>query len=204
MMLEMSGDEDNMQDQIPTQSVRLRSSNSWIGPPWIRIALWAPIAATAVVSSKKLFEQQNYHYPHRLLAFQEIVALAILLVRYFAPQRLFITPQKRSGPSSFHFGRCQNLFQYSQIRLIPVAALLGASYLCYMQAILHLPNLVTLLMITVGFLPTFEDRVNNYTSDVVEPNRVTLPLCVEFETSPKRCCHKGSFRRISLCYCTIR
>ena len=137
-----SEDEDDTESPAALHLTGPSSAFSSSRPAWVRTILWAPVAAIAVVSSKNLFEQSNYHYPFRLLALQEMVALFMLLFQHVALHRA----------SSSWFGLPRSLFHSLQTRLIPCATLLGASLILYMQALLHFPNLVTLLMLTVGLL----------------------------------------------------
>lgn len=109
------------------------------------MSLWATTATIAVVSSKYLFEQRNYHYPLRLLALQDFVALIIILFQHATPPWLVFS----------RFELTKDLLRCSQTWLIPSAILLGASFSLNIQAILHFPNLITLLMLTVGLAYRF-------------------------------------------------
>ena len=141
----LPADEDEPRGLGPLRIVR----NTSFQPPesrpkWAKNSLWAPAAAMAVVSVKNLFEQQNYHHPLRLLIWQQVLALLVMLLQHIKTQRLSIRPFLQF--SEF----IGELLRYPRTQLVHTAVMLNVSSLLYIQAILHVPNLVTLLMLTVG------------------------------------------------------
>ncbi|KAI9659898.1 MAG: hypothetical protein M1821_001250 [Bathelium mastoideum] len=145
---EISEDEELTQRAEPPQNTGV-SSSPVTSISWIARSLWAPIAAVAVVSIKNLFEQQNYHYPFSLLFWQESLALVMALLYCITTQRLSV----RS--SSLLLELAKDLLDVQQLHSIIAALMLAVSLQLYMQAILHFPNLVTLLMLAVSSFASF-------------------------------------------------
>ncbi|KAF2150900.1 hypothetical protein K461DRAFT_296131 [Myriangium duriaei CBS 260.36] len=134
-------------DQVHLDHVVLDSEDMQQGSSILGFSFWTLCSGVSLVTTRYILIEENYHFPSRILLLQLFTAFTIFLV-----QQLFrCIRQKKQDDSAWWSTSGQNQKEMcSQYWTLAIAALAaGMALPLLMQAVIHLPNLLTLAMLSI-------------------------------------------------------